>query len=1179
MWNLFETGENPDASDPDTPEVQSGIQTSLITDDATSKEAMRAKRLGKLSSPVNSDSSSSSSSLITDDSSLPAPNKQPRISSPQIAVSVDPMVVESPQTPKQTSLAVLPPTPPPVSPTKSGSSSSAPLSSPSPQRTPLTEEQKEERQARLLNSVMEQVFAFSVKRRPPGEASTSTSTSSNNGSGGVEPLDIDEETSSYYRLITLDNLSELVCIKLSTPCVSSNTSAVVYLYQCYKRLVTKEESSPSEVVRRDLGECRKQVISFTVSALVDVDIFDENSRNSAADLLILLGAESGGDIMHKTTFLRLVTEELQTQGGFAAVAAKLIGMCFEGLNTTPPTFPNSPPLSMFDNYTPPLSALLLLFQADKAYLKFLAAPPPGEASCMQLLLVPPIQLQSYRTALSANTVAGLYPPHWQMVGGNHAGPTLGVLGAALEHRTLLGRMLRFGVDTSLQDPRLRAHFADCGKPQPRGFVEGRLNELRTKMGTLQAQVADLITSLLKCGGVHKQLVLEWLTQACELNTEAEKERPTPICASSPAMLYNLAGVLLRLCRPFLSDSDKLQKVDWGFLCAADAARVFPAALPLLVSLGAEPSSTPVASTGQEMSKFNFISQCFFLCARVLHLGIVQQCGHYKNMLQGLNRFHAEVETGGQRGMHYLTLKLATDTMLLAPDMVADLLAFCIGCCRSLLVALGAGDAAGSVPSKLSADADWIARREDMSAAQLSLLGTLPEHLVDDLLEMFLFIARTEPLVLNRTPTLEPLLALVIYLLRRPWAVASPHLRAKCALVLASVFLPVAERKGLERWSNIVPTDGAHTMLLESNAEAQATLAPALLLLYGDVERTGFYEKLSNRQNIMMLLKHLWALPSHRTAFRGIATCTGTSTSMETDVSSPAASEPAVNYFIRFANGLMNETNSLVSSTLELLAAIRQEQIRLANPSEMSALSTEQRTEFDELHGQHEQEVKFKAVLCGQTLHMLTLLTSDAVIKRPFLQSEILPRFVSMLMNILTRLVGSKSLELKVDNMDSYGFHPRELLSDVCEALVHFREYPEFHETVAKDGFYEDGAPLKKAIAAVSKMQTLTPATLSSLRELHEVVQSARAVCQDLDELTADAPTEFLDPLLMTLMTDPVLLPSSRTVVDRTTISQHLLNEETDPFNRQPLTLAMLVPDTELRSRISAWLVEKGAKAL
>lgn len=42
------------------------------------------------------------------------------------------------------------------------------------------------------------------------------------------------------------------------------------------------------------------------------------------------------------------------------------------------------------------------------------------------------------------------------------------------------------------------------------------------------------------------------------------------------------------------------------------------------------------------------------------------------------------------------------------------------------------------------------------------------------------------------------------------------------------------------------------------------------------------------------------------------------------------------------------------------------------------------------------------------------------------------------------------------------------------------------------------------------------------------------------------------------------------VMDRSTIMQHLLNDNTDPFNRQPLTAEMLQPAVELKQRIEEW---------
>lgn len=66
-----------------------------------------------------------------------------------------------------------------------------------------------------------------------------------------------------------------------------------------------------------------------------------------------------------------------------------------------------------------------------------------------------------------------------------------------------------------------------------------------------------------------------------------------------------------------------------------------------------------------------------------------------------------------------------------------------------------------------------------------------------------------------------------------------------------------------------------------------------------------------------------------------------------------------------------------------------------------------------------------------------------------------------------------------------------------------------------------------------------------------------------------------DPLMDTLMEDPVILPSGQ-VMDRAVIMRHLLNSNTDPFNRQALSEDMLQDATELKLRIVAWKAEKEA---
>ncbi len=72
---------------------------------------------------------------------------------------------------------------------------------------------------------------------------------------------------------------------------------------------------------------------------------------------------------------------------------------------------------------------------------------------------------------------------------------------------------------------------------------------------------------------------------------------------------------------------------------------------------------------------------------------------------------------------------------------------------------------------------------------------------------------------------------------------------------------------------------------------------------------------------------------------------------------------------------------------------------------------------------------------------------------------------------------------------------------------------------------------------------------------------------------SDAPDEFRDPLMDTLMDDPVILPSG-TVMDRSIIMRHLLNSNTDPFNRQHLSEDMLIENKELKLKIQDWKTKK-----
>jgi ubiquitin conjugation factor E4 B len=97
--------------------------------------------------------------------------------------------------------------------------------------------------------------------------------------------------------------------------------------------------------------------------------------------------------------------------------------------------------------------------------------------------------------------------------------------------------------------------------------------------------------------------------------------------------------------------------------------------------------------------------------------------------------------------------------------------------------------------------------------------------------------------------------------------------------------------------------------------------------------------------------------------------------------------------------------------------------------------------------------------------------------------------------------------------------------------------------------------------------------LAQFRALALKAQTIAISNMNRDTDYSDAPDEFRDPLMDTLMDDPVILPSG-TVMDRSIIMRHLLNSNTDPFNRQHLSEDMLIENKELKLKIQDWKTKK-----
>ena len=73
------------------------------------------------------------------------------------------------------------------------------------------------------------------------------------------------------------------------------------------------------------------------------------------------------------------------------------------------------------------------------------------------------------------------------------------------------------------------------------------------------------------------------------------------------------------------------------------------------------------------------------------------------------------------------------------------------------------------------------------------------------------------------------------------------------------------------------------------------------------------------------------------------------------------------------------------------------------------------------------------------------------------------------------------------------------------------------------------------------------------------IENMESKLQDQDAILAEAPEEFVDEMTAELMNDPVMLPASGTILNRSTVEKLLMSKPEDPYNRTPLSIDQVIP--------------------
>ncbi|XP_049875865.1 ubiquitin conjugation factor E4 B [Pectinophora gossypiella] len=409
----------------------------------------------------------------------------------------------------------------------------------------------------------------------------------------------------------------------------------------------------------------------------------------------------------------------------------------------------------------------------------------------------------------------------------------------------------------------------------------------------------------------------------------------------------------------------------------------------------------------------------------------------------------------------------------------------------------------------------------------------PEWYAEDVAEFMLFAVQYVPQIVADYIE-DPIITWLLSAICHSHLIKNPYLVAKIVEVLFVINLSVPLKL-----KNVYEKFMDHPM-------SQTLLASALMKFYTDIETTGqsteFYDKFTIRFHISIILKGMWERPIHKQAI--------------------VKESRSGRQFVKFINMLMNDTTFLLDECLTYLKRIHE-----AQESQLAGAASEARARA---LAQDERQCRSYLTLARETVDMLEYLTVE--IKEPFLRPELVDRLASMLNFNLQQLCGPKCNNLKVRRPEKYGWEPRRLLSQLVDIYLHL-DSPHFHAALAADERSFRKQLFEEAAVRLAKSCIKTPSEIERFKALADNAYQIAISNQQKSDEFADAPEEFRDPLMDTLMSDPVYLPSGK-VMDRSVILRHLLNSATDPFNRQPLTEDQLRPATELKEKIIQWQREK-----
>ncbi|KAM5132320.1 ubiquitin conjugation factor E4 A [Mantella aurantiaca] len=735
-------------------------------------------------------------------------------------------------------------------------------------------------------------------------------------------------------------------------------------------------------------------------------------------------------------------------------------------------------------------------------------------------------------------------------------------------KTLLGEIL--SISCLLRTPGVvenHGYFVNPSRSSPQE-IKVQESNIHQFMAQFHEKIYQLLKNLLQLSADTKHHILLWLGNCLHANSGRAKIWASQVpeiflqTYASDSFFLNLGAALLRLCQPFCKPKSARLLTFNPTYCALreineEERKTWNVHMK---GLDKETCLIPAADDQQPNfpQTFNLVTENLVLTQFTLHLGFHRLHEQMVKVNQSLHRLQGAWRDAQQNGSssaenlreqfeRLMTMYLCLKAALSEPQTLQNCLHLQVST-AVLLVQIALGNRGTELMSLTFPLPD----------VQHSALAYVPEFFADNLGDFFIFLRRFADEVLETAAeSLEQILDFITVFLGSVERMKNPHLRAKLAEVLEAVM------PHLEQTQNPLISSVFHRQRIFCSYKHAPRLAEALIKVFVDIEFTGdphqFEQKFNYRRPMYPILRYMWGQDKYQQSIKNLADYA-------------AANLEAVNppLFLRFLNLLMNDAVFLLDEAIQYLSKIKVLQIE-RDRGEWDNLSSENRREKESNLLMFGQLARFHNIMSNETIGTLAFLTSD--IRSLFIQPFLAERIISMLNYFLQHLVGPKMGALKVKDFSEFDFKPQQLVSDICTIYLNLSDEENFCASVPKDGRSYSPMLFAQTVRVLKKINK--PGNMIvAFTNLAEKIKSLADRQQREEETFADAPDEFLDPIMSTVMSDPVILPSSRVTVDRSTIARHLLSDQTDPFNRSPLTMDQLKPNTELKEKILKWLSDR-----